>query len=201
MQRTKMSGKIKCIFFSEFHIKAGPKITYQVPEDYLTKEHFDAIHVYIITKPELQTRLITVNSLGHKVVGCPVCIEDKKYDRNELIFNCCFVFDTDTRTARYEPVVKKLASYLTQLELPKPNTLPPKLKLIQFGLKNKIIRRLHGYPVKLPSDVRLSPRVQTLSKWLNGTHSLDEISCKSGLNYKELDEIIENDPSVVVCWK
>ncbi|XP_060602303.1 GATOR1 complex protein NPRL2-like [Ruditapes philippinarum] len=383
-----MSGKIKCIFFSEFHPSAGPKIAFQVPEDYLTKEHFDELSKFIITKPQLMTRLITVTALGEKIVGCPVCIEDKKYNRNELIFNCCFVFDTDTRTARYEPVVKKLASYFTQLELessflstevkketiprylqeirdklnftgscglfinefctinlklsptiedPKPvqdhdvpvfihdkprmtytkwdlttqqvlqyidgynhvakiaaeadieinlvkaclqnllhidvitivsifqysnmytttntiknladdpqlqedclkyvaskarvkpnfrdvfllyTSLAPGLtvkdlclrfnihslkidekKLIQFGLKNKIIRRLHGYPVKLPSDVRLSPKVQSLSKWLNGTHSLDEISCKSGLNYKELDEIIENDPSVIVCWK
>ncbi|XP_052788910.1 GATOR complex protein NPRL2-like [Mya arenaria] len=384
----KSSEKIKCIFFSEFHITAGPKITFQVPEGYVSKDYFDAVQSYIITKPELQRRLITVNSLGLKIVGCPVSIQNNKYDRNALIFNCCFVFDSTARTSRYEPVVKKLASYLTQLELessilseeskksqipallsdilnslnqtgscslclnssctvhlkvspqiedPKPvqdhdvpmflsdfsrfththwdlttqqvlqyidgynhvakiaaeadieinlvkaclqNLLhidvitmisvfqysnmytttsqlqqladdpilqeeclqyvaskshvkpafrnvfmlyasltqgltvrdlcmrfnPHNLKvdekrLIQFGLKKNLIGRLHGYPVKLPSETRSIPKVVAISKWLNGNHSLDEISCKSGYTYKELDEMIDNDPSIVVCWK
>ena len=29
--------KIKCIFFSEFHPTAGPKIVYQFPEEYVTR--------------------------------------------------------------------------------------------------------------------------------------------------------------------
>ena len=57
-------------------------------------------------------------------------------------------------------------------------------KLIQFGLKNKIIRRLHGYPIKLANDAKPSPKLQAILKYLNGTYSQDEISCKSGkLNY------------------
>jgi len=111
-----MQDEIKCIFFSEFHPEAGPRITYQVPDKYISKEVFDAINVYIITKPELQGRTITINSLGHKIVGCPVCIEDKKYARNEFIFNLCFVFLPKTDTTQYEEVVKKLADYFTTLE-------------------------------------------------------------------------------------
>ena len=55
-------------------------------------------------------------------------------------------------------------------------------KLIQFGLKNKLIRRLHGYPVKLPSETKtvITARLELVMKFLNGTHSLDDISCKSG---------------------
>ncbi|KAL4225814.1 Nitrogen permease regulator-like 2 [Mactra antiquata] len=383
-----MSGTIKCIFYSEFHPTAGPKIAYQVPEEYLSKEHFDAINIYIITKPELQTHLITVNAVGHKIIGCPVRIEDKKYDRNALMFNCCFMFENQTRTARYEPIVKKLASYFRQLELesgflsdekkkesipvilqdiltklnqsgscgifinefctidlklssnkedPKPvqdhdvpvftsdkpktmytnwdltthqvlqyidgynhvakiaaeadieinlvkaclqnlvhidvitivsifqysnmyaatdsirnlatdpilqeeclkcvaskarvkpnfrdvfmlfGSLTPGLtvkglcmrynprslnidekKLVQFGLKNKLIRRLHGYPVRLTQNEDMPQSLKKISKWLNGNHCMDEISCKSGLNYKDLDEMIENDASIVMCWK
>ena len=33
------------------------------------------------------------------------------------MFNLCFVFESDTRTAKYEPTVRKLATYLTQLEV------------------------------------------------------------------------------------
>ncbi|XP_013407507.1 GATOR complex protein NPRL2 [Lingula anatina] len=108
---------IKCIFFSEFHTTAGPIITYQVPEDYLSKEAFDTVHVYIITKPQLQNRLITINALGHKIMGCPVCIENPKYPRNMLIFNLCLVIDATASTAPFEIIVKKLAGYLTNLEL------------------------------------------------------------------------------------
>lgn len=32
----------------------------QVPEDFISRELFDTIQVYVITKPELQNKLITV---------------------------------------------------------------------------------------------------------------------------------------------
>lgn len=32
----------------------------QVPEEYISRELFDTVQVYIITKPELQNKLITV---------------------------------------------------------------------------------------------------------------------------------------------
>ena len=57
------------------------------------------------------------NALGNKIMGCPVCIDNPKYARNALIFNLCFVFDTTSQPRRYEPVVKKLASYLVALEV------------------------------------------------------------------------------------
>ncbi|XP_064633487.1 GATOR1 complex protein NPRL2-like [Lineus longissimus] len=132
------SERIKCIFFSEFHPIAGPKITYQVPDDYISKEEFDTVHVYIITKPELQNSIITINALGHKIMGYPVCIDNPKYARNALIFNLCFVFDATSKPQKYEPVVKKLASYLVSLERENgflsdektKETLPSKLKQI-----------------------------------------------------------------------
>ncbi|XP_067683255.1 GATOR1 complex protein NPRL2-like [Haliotis asinina] len=379
---------IKCIFFSEFHPTAGPKITYQVPEDFMSKEVFDSVHIYIITKPELQNRLITVNAWNLKIVGCPVCIDDPKYKRNALMFNLCFVFDKDTRTCNYGSVVKKLAAYFTQLELesgflfdeekrqqipkiitqiltdlnkygncaipiresctiylkvapaisdppqvqdydvpilfrdkesvvalpldlttqqilhyvdgyshvakiaaeadveinlvkaclqnlihytviklisifqysnvytvtPEINTLfentalqmecvqfvarkghtlpafrdvfmlyssfspgttvkdicnrigPHALKvderkLVQFGLMNGLIRHLHKYPVKLPNEPGQSSRLHHFYQYFKGVHHSDEICCRHGISQQELDERIESDSSVVVCWK
>ncbi len=380
-------GTIKCIFFSEFHPTAGPKLTCQVPADYITKEEFDSLHVYVITKPELQSRVITVNALGHKIVGCPVFIDNPKYARNALIFNVCFVFESSTDTVQYEEVVKKVALYFTTLELedgflskeetitrlpdilvkilqdlnvlqscyipinnsttihlkvtsdlvapysvqehdvpildqhwqnsaavnwdlateqllpfvdgfkhvariatdadmdinivktsvqnlvhygaikiismfqygnmyatspdigelvkdkalqeeccefvrdgstvvptfrdvlllycgltagttvrdlcsrynPHSMGVDPR-KLIQFGLMHCLIRRLHKYPVKLPNEAG-SSRMRHLYRWFNGNHNYDEICCQTGLTHKELDEKLENDPSIVVCWK
>jgi len=56
-------------------------------------------------------------SFGNKFIGCPISIDNDKYKRNALIFNVCFTFDEDTNTAHYGPVVKKLADYMTQLEV------------------------------------------------------------------------------------
>lgn len=108
---------IECIFFSEFHPTLGPKISYQVPEEYISRELFDTVQVYIITKPELQNKLITVTAMDKKLIGCPVCIEHKKYSRNALLFNLGFVCDAQAKTCALEPIVKKLAGYLKTLEL------------------------------------------------------------------------------------
>lgn len=110
-------SRIECIFFSEFHPTLGPKITYQVPEEYISRELFDTVQVYIITKPELQNKLITVTAMGKKLIGCPVCIEHKKYSRNALLFNLGLVCDARTKTCALEPIVKKLSGYLTTLEV------------------------------------------------------------------------------------
>ncbi|KAH0630007.1 hypothetical protein JD844_012546 [Phrynosoma platyrhinos] len=89
----------------------------QVPEDFISRELFDTVQVYIITKPELQNKLITVTAMEKKLIGCPVCIEHKKYSRNALLFNLGFVCDARAKTCALEPIVKKLAGYLTTLEL------------------------------------------------------------------------------------
>uniref|UniRef100_A0A8C6X4D5 NPR2 like, GATOR1 complex subunit n=1 Tax=Naja naja TaxID=35670 RepID=A0A8C6X4D5_NAJNA len=361
-----ISSKIECIFFSEFHPTLGPKITYQVPEDFISRELFDTVQVYIITKPELQNKLITVTAMEKKLIGCPVCIEHKKYTRNALHFNLGFVCDARAKTCALEPIVKKLAGYLTTLELesgfisndeskqklipimtilleelnatgkctlpidesntihlkvieqrPDPpivqeydvpvftqdkddflnsqwdlttqQILPyidgfrhvqkisaeadvelnlvriaysnvycttPKVqdlvddkclqdeclsyvtkpghkraslrdvfqlycglspgttvrdlicrytlqlqrvderKLIQFGLMKGLIRRLQKYPVKIARDERSHP-----ARLYTGCHSYDEICCKTGMSYRELDERLENDPNIIVCWK
>lgn len=39
-------------------------IFFQVPEEYISRELFDTVQVYIITKPELQNKLITVYVLN-----------------------------------------------------------------------------------------------------------------------------------------
>ena len=57
------------------------------------------------------------NALDHKFIGCPICIENAKYSRNALLFNVCFVLGPNVDTICYEGVVKKLAGYMTSLEV------------------------------------------------------------------------------------
>ncbi|KAL1497987.1 hypothetical protein ABEB36_008861 [Hypothenemus hampei] len=108
---------IRCIFFCEFHPTAGPIISCQVPENYISKELFDSISVYIITKPELQRSTITVTLEQYKVLGFPIRIDNKKYARNAFHFNLCFVYDSDARTVQYEHVVTKFSEYLMAMEI------------------------------------------------------------------------------------
>lgn len=46
-----------------------------------------------------------------------MAIDDSQYERNRYIFNLCFVCEASKRTVQYEPLIKKLAKYMIQLEL------------------------------------------------------------------------------------
>ncbi|XP_070152194.1 GATOR complex protein NPRL2 isoform X2 [Polyergus mexicanus] len=110
-------GPIRCIFFAEFHHIAGPKITCQVPDNFISKDIFDNVSVYIIPKAQLQRSTITITLKDYKILGFPVKIDDKKYARNAFYFNLCFVCDANARTVHYEPVVKKMSDFLIALEI------------------------------------------------------------------------------------
>jgi len=54
------SDLVKGIIYGEFHPTQGPKIGFQSPEGFVSPETFDAISDYIIPKPQLFSRLITM---------------------------------------------------------------------------------------------------------------------------------------------
>lgn len=51
------------------------------------------------------------------IVGYPVRIENKKYHRNQLLFNLGFVLKQDANTSRFEPMCRKLGETLKILEV------------------------------------------------------------------------------------
>jgi hypothetical protein len=116
---------IKCIFYSEFDNNAGPKIVYQVPENFLTEETFDAISEYIITKSSLCGRIIGLKVGELWILGRPMCLSHGKYVRNALLYNLGFVVQVrEERTERepllletFEEVLTKLSNYLATLEI------------------------------------------------------------------------------------
>lgn len=110
-------------------------IKLQVPTEIITKEVFDLINVYILPKRELERQVLTVNTLGIKIVGYPVKwvgvffrptliqwfsaffrITSQRYPRDAFYFNLCFVCEHYSRSVQYESVVKKLAEYLIMIE-------------------------------------------------------------------------------------
>lgn len=78
---------------------------------------FDYISEYIIPKPELSNRLVVISTDKHKIIGYPVSIQHDRYQRNQLIFNLCFVFQNNANLSSYEPIVLKMARLLKGLEV------------------------------------------------------------------------------------
>lgn len=110
--------QIQAIFFAEFHPKQGPKVLFEVPESFFeSQSEFDSFSDYMIPKPMLCNRLVTISTTKSRVMGWPVLIEDSKYDRNALLFNLCFVFKKDANVICYEQVVTKIARVLRSLEV------------------------------------------------------------------------------------
>ncbi len=115
-EKMKMRSELRSVIYCEFDTALGPQIAYQYPNDFITKEKMEKIAPWIITKHVFQGHLISFKAYEYTFMGYPVVIEDNKYSRNQLFFNCVFVFSSDDDAEEYEPVVKKLANYLLTLE-------------------------------------------------------------------------------------
>lgn len=74
--------------------------------------HFLQPRRYLIPKPELCNRLVTVNTPEHHILGHPVDIEANHYPRNHLIFNVALVFDTNAEASMFEPLLRKYATHI-----------------------------------------------------------------------------------------
>lgn len=78
---------------------------------------FETVSEYIIPKQELCDRLVTVCTNKYRILGYPVCLEDRKYERNEFIFNFAIVLDEDVvEYSTYKSVVRKVAKLFKALE-------------------------------------------------------------------------------------
>lgn len=52
-----------------------------------------------------------------QILGCPICISNGNYERNALIFNVCFIFDSNTDIKCYKPIIKKLNNIIKKMEV------------------------------------------------------------------------------------
>ena len=75
------------------------------------------MYVYAMQSPTCLLLLFFSEVAGYKFVGCPKCIEDKKYERNAFMFNFVFVFDSSTDTSTYEAVILKIGNAFKSYEV------------------------------------------------------------------------------------
>ncbi|KAI9702724.1 MAG: Nitrogen permease regulator 2 [Bogoriella megaspora] len=123
---------IKAIFLTRFHSGKGPVVVYQVPDGSIKPStvpphpsltvnpplfDFSLISEYLIPRQEFCDRLVTICVNHNRIIGYPVCITDeRKYDRNEFIFNFAVVMDERENSAAWETVIRKLARLMRSLE-------------------------------------------------------------------------------------
>lgn len=118
--------QISGIFFSIFDAQQGSKPKCQVPDGAVLRTAtsevveplipFDAIKNYIIPKPVLCNRLVSIHCNGFRIIGYPVNIPGDHYERNSFTFNLAFIFAADADTSPYEGVISRTAKMLRALE-------------------------------------------------------------------------------------
>ncbi|BFZ63330.1 Nitrogen permease regulator 2 [Saitoella coloradoensis] len=114
--------RLVAIFFAVFDPQLGPHVLHQVPSASIHPHSpsaifdFEALSEYIIPKPQLCSRLIQICSRGYRVLGWPICMVDKKYERNALMFNLCCVFEEGADSSCYVSIVRRLNRVFKRLE-------------------------------------------------------------------------------------
>ncbi|KAK9479716.1 nitrogen permease regulator 2 [Lipomyces japonicus] len=119
--------QILSLFYATFHYTEGSKVLYQVPPGSATKStdplafhspliDFESINSYIIPKPQLCNKPLTLRANNYRIVSHPVHIWNSDYARNSFLFSFCFVFDKNADISAYLPVVRKLSKMFQALE-------------------------------------------------------------------------------------
>ncbi|PWN50339.1 NPR2-domain-containing protein [Violaceomyces palustris] len=83
---------------------------------------------------------------GYKILGFPVLLEDQsKYQRNNFIFNLCFVFDGQADVHTYEPIVRKCGRVLKDLEESQSFLSSPKSMPRMYAIIEQLFEDLNSY--------------------------------------------------------
>lgn len=106
---------------------------------------FDSVTEYVIPKADMCNKLVAVSAKRWKVVGHPVMIEDPKYPRNALIFNCCFVFERNADTSCYDNIVRRIARVFRFVETETEFISKPKPEVSVQNILEELIEDLNKY--------------------------------------------------------
>lgn len=85
---------------------ALPRALAQVPASYVSAEVCEILSDHLIASSELCGRLISVAAFGFQFVGHPEYIRHERYERNQFMYNVCFVFDAQTDVTAYRPLIR-----------------------------------------------------------------------------------------------
>ncbi|KAG5362455.1 Nitrogen permease regulator 2-like protein [Yarrowia sp. C11] len=119
---------ILAIFYSTFHPTEGPRVEVQVPRNSIVPDTesldqpgalvaFNAVKNYVIPKPPLCNRVVTIKSDAYRVSSYPVHIYSNEYARNSFIFNFAFVFSYESSSGAYDAAIRRIGKMFEALEI------------------------------------------------------------------------------------
>lgn len=115
-----MSFKILSLFYSEFNVDKGAEIIYQLPKNYMTTEEFNKISEFIIPKTFLCNKVLNLRLGNSYLLGFPIFLENKNYQRVRFQFNFCIILDKNEYEENYylyDNLIKKLNLCFETLEI------------------------------------------------------------------------------------
>ncbi|KAL6929525.1 hypothetical protein ACO0SA_000928 [Hanseniaspora valbyensis] len=109
---------IHTILYTQFHPLEGPKLIFEFPPNNLKDNNinFQDIQNYIIPKPQLCKKLLTLVYKDFRLISFPMYLKKPYYFRNMFCFNFVFIFKNDSKTVPYEPIIEKLGKMFQILE-------------------------------------------------------------------------------------
>jgi hypothetical protein len=123
--------------------------TASAPQQHEALFDFKNLSEYIIPRAPLCGRLITYSTTSargesYKILSHPVLLSDQaKYPRNTFIFNLAFVFDGRADVRAYEPIVRKCARELRDLE--QNTSFLSRSQYRMYGIIEQLFEDLNSY--------------------------------------------------------
>lgn len=172
---------IHTIFYAVFHPTEGTKVRYEFPPGNLESHNinFDAIKNYIIPKPQLCHKLLTLKYKNYRIASYPVTVNSPIYARNFFSFNFVFVFPYDCQTSPYEPAIARLGKMFKVLE--EQNLILSKAE------KDPIFYHFKQVEIKDDQDAKSKPE--------KGSHNLSKSQAFASEKYHKIMTDIESADS------
>lgn len=95
--------ELLAITYSEFDNTVGPQLRYQYPFNVVSREAFESISDYVIVGKHLSNKSLLVHLEQYQYLNYSVAIDNKKYDRNALLFAVGVVLTNDADADTYYP--------------------------------------------------------------------------------------------------
>ncbi|CAR27055.1 hypothetical protein ZYGR_0I03280 [Zygosaccharomyces rouxii] len=166
---------IHTLFYAVFHPTKGTQVRYEYPPGNLEYNNinFDAIKNYIIPKPQLCHKLLTLKYKGYRIVCYPVTVNSPYYARNFFSFNFVFVFPYDCETSSYEPAIARLGKMFRVLEE-----------------QNQILSKAENDPIYF--DFKLADNTTEQDGKLNAEKSFKGLTKSQGMALAKYNEIMKD---------
>lgn len=122
---TMVEAAVVGAFFCIFDPLQGSKVMCQVPDGIViptaTSEvesciNFDEVRNYVIPKPPLCNKLLSLRVGQHRILGYPINIVGKEYERNSFTFNIVVIVSSSASALCYESAVARVGKMAKVLE-------------------------------------------------------------------------------------